>query len=250
LSGPACGICSNPALSLAIATLRGEGLTIEKIADRVKRPPSSVQRHLRHADTGRKRERRGGRPRKSDDCIHCSHCGFVTTAVDAQGLLKRAERLLWIAEGIASQAQSDNDARLTLAAVEIMAYARTNTATGRPVWEMPFDAPSCRRLSSRCSTSKKVVALVVALGAYSRRLEPYPGQPETPEKSRVSYPPLPSPTRLEPIQSSTAPVFRRKTAFRGYCSQSVAIDLRDRVGSGAFDQVRVYTEHDRWSRVT
>jgi transposase len=123
VSGPACGICSDPALSLAIATLRGEGLTIEKVADRVKRPQSSVQRHLRHADTGRKRERRGGRPRKSDDKSHCSYCGFVTDAVDAQGLLKRAERLLWIAEGIASQAQADKDAKLTLAAVDRAAKA-------------------------------------------------------------------------------------------------------------------------------
>jgi hypothetical protein len=37
---------------------------------------------------------------------------------DAQSLLRRAERVLWIAETIAAQAQRDDDARLALQAVD------------------------------------------------------------------------------------------------------------------------------------
>jgi hypothetical protein len=37
---------------------------------------------------------------------------------DAQSLLRRAERILWIAETIAAQAQRDDDARLALQAVD------------------------------------------------------------------------------------------------------------------------------------
>jgi hypothetical protein len=39
-------------------------------------------------------------------------------ATDAETLLRRAERLLWLAETIAAQAQKDDDARLALQAVD------------------------------------------------------------------------------------------------------------------------------------
>ena len=48
----------------------------------------------------------------------CSACGLSLTETDATSLLHRAERILWISETIAAQAQRDDDSRLALQAVD------------------------------------------------------------------------------------------------------------------------------------
>jgi hypothetical protein len=48
----------------------------------------------------------------------CSACGLSATAADAESLMRRAERLLGIAEEIAAKAKRDDDARLALMAVD------------------------------------------------------------------------------------------------------------------------------------
>ncbi len=57
-------------------------------------------------------------PRRRPVTGRCSTCGLSMTETDAQSLRRRAERLLWLAETIAAQAQRDDDARLALQAVD------------------------------------------------------------------------------------------------------------------------------------
>ncbi|HEX4014106.1 MAG TPA: hypothetical protein VHX17_09500 [Candidatus Cybelea sp.] len=48
----------------------------------------------------------------------CAVCGLSATETDAASLMRRAERVLWLAETIAAQAQRDDDSRLALQAVD------------------------------------------------------------------------------------------------------------------------------------
>lgn len=48
----------------------------------------------------------------------CEACGIAVDAADAESLLRRAERLLFLAEQIAVKARNEDDARLSLMAVD------------------------------------------------------------------------------------------------------------------------------------
>lgn len=48
----------------------------------------------------------------------CERCGVSVEKAEPEARLRRAERILWIAETIAAQAQRDDDARLALQAVD------------------------------------------------------------------------------------------------------------------------------------
>lgn len=121
---PKCAICIDPALSIAVKELRADGLGIVTIAERLKRSKSSVHRHLQHQqEATTKPASRGPRGKLSqtgrrDKAGRCSSCGLSATASDTESLMRRAERLLWLAETIAAQAHEDNDARLALMACD------------------------------------------------------------------------------------------------------------------------------------
>lgn len=113
-----CRVCSEPAVRIAVDELRAQNLSLREIAARMHRSKSSIGRHLQHVENPR---RRGARKRGTNASQagrlakdRCQTCGTSMTSTDAESLLKRVERLLWIAETIAAKAQADDDARLAL----------------------------------------------------------------------------------------------------------------------------------------
>ena len=120
---PRCLVCSNAATRVAADELRHKGLSLRDIQQKIGRSRSSLSRHFRHAEKAsialerpqKRHESRAGRQR---DASRCGACGISFTESDAESLLRRAERILWIAETIAAQAQRDDDARLALQAVD------------------------------------------------------------------------------------------------------------------------------------
>lgn len=122
---PRCSICTNPAALVAVNELIAQGKSIRDVAGQTKRTRSSIHRHVGHS----KREKTAAASRKSGGGAtssqagrqtsgRCATCGLSMSETDAQSLLRRAERILWIAETIAAQAQRDDDARLALQAVD------------------------------------------------------------------------------------------------------------------------------------
>lgn len=119
---PQCQVCKEAATRIAVDQLREQNLSIRAVAQRVRRSKSSVERHLKHAEKPSRRGKRAKREAASQagraGQDRCESCGVSMTSTDPEALLKRAERLLWIAETIAAKAQADDDARLALQAVD------------------------------------------------------------------------------------------------------------------------------------
>jgi hypothetical protein len=120
---PKCSVCDDPAAVLAVKELRSQGASIRAVAERLKREKSAIHRHLRHADLPPKPRTRSRDPKTSQTgrrakAGRCSTCGVSVENPEPSSLLKRAERILWIAETIAAQAQKDDDSRLALMAVD------------------------------------------------------------------------------------------------------------------------------------
>lgn len=117
-----CSICRDRASLVAVGELRSQGVPVRQIASRLKLAKSSVQRHLGHAEgPGLDRSRTSGRKLSQAGrgaSGRCQTCGTALDDADPKALVKRAERLLWLAEAIAAQAQRDDDARLALQAVD------------------------------------------------------------------------------------------------------------------------------------
>jgi hypothetical protein len=119
---PKCLVCIDPATRVAVNELRSQKCSIRDIASRVNRSRASVARHLKHAeipgrDSSAPSGRKSAQARRSV-AGRCLVCGLSSSATDSESLLRRAERLLWLAETIAAQAQRDDDARLALQAVD------------------------------------------------------------------------------------------------------------------------------------
>lgn len=124
-----CSVCIHPETA-QIAKAIAAGGSNRTLADRYGVKVSAVQRHRvnclrlprREKDTGASREPSdgGGSVRFDIDAgeARCSACGISGDAADPQALLRRAERLLWLAESIAAKARKDDDARLSLIAVD------------------------------------------------------------------------------------------------------------------------------------
>lgn len=126
-----CSVCQSAQTSSISKDLMA-GASLRDIANRYKVGAASVGRHLTNCLKQRRREQvapqeaRKARQHKAasspspvsrlDD--RCSKCGLSMTASDAEMLLKRTERLLWLAETIAAQAHQNQDSRLALQAVD------------------------------------------------------------------------------------------------------------------------------------
>jgi hypothetical protein len=119
---PKCRVCSDPAAVVAVRELRDDGLSLTSISQRVKKSRSSIDRHLKHVDAPKPPSHGHGRnvsqTRRRAKAGRCSSCGVSVENPEPSSLLKRAERILWIAETIAAQAQRDDDSRLALMAVD------------------------------------------------------------------------------------------------------------------------------------
>lgn len=120
---PRCSICTDAAARVAVDELAAKGGTVRSIAGQVRCSRSSVHRHLLHSrgkaaaaskTVGSRKSSQAGRLSSG----RCGACGLSIAETDPQSLLRRAERLLWIAETIATTAQRDDDARLALQAVD------------------------------------------------------------------------------------------------------------------------------------
>jgi hypothetical protein len=112
--------------------LRAQGHSLQTIADQLSSlfpgagpfTKSTVFRHLRKQEKDYDKAAGAGAKRKrfkrneSATPGRCASCGFSSEATDAASIVRRSERLLWVAEGIAARAQADNDARLALMAVD------------------------------------------------------------------------------------------------------------------------------------
>jgi hypothetical protein len=119
---PRCLVCADPAAIVAVNELRSQGLSIRNIAQRVKRTPASVNRHLCHANTprgeaARPRGRKSFQPKRVAGA-RCHTCGTAFDDPSPQALVKRAERVLAFGEQIMQQAIDDEDFRLALQAVD------------------------------------------------------------------------------------------------------------------------------------
>lgn len=108
------------------------------------------------------------------------------TSTDAESLLKRAERLLWIAETIAAKAQADDDARLALQAVD-RARAALETMM-RATGQIGGDGTSTTVIDAR----RQAITLIAKLSEDElRRLArgepiPLPHSPESPEFAQIA----------------------------------------------------------------
>jgi hypothetical protein len=127
-----CKICADADAIVAVAELRAKGASVRDISHRLSRPKSSIARHILHALAGKKpncaatsltgsekrRVSHAGRKAGRIADRRCRTCGLLAEDADPKQLVTRAERLLWLAEQIAAQAQKDDDARLALQAVD------------------------------------------------------------------------------------------------------------------------------------
>lgn len=121
-----CSICAHPELATITKAL-AQGVSYRDISSRYKITAASVHRHAarclrlvrRSEKSGASQTQAGNRDSSRFDSEgRCQSCGLSTTETDAASLMKRAERLLWIAETIAAQAKEADDSRLALQAVD------------------------------------------------------------------------------------------------------------------------------------
>ncbi len=120
-----CNACKHPR-SGDIAKAIAEGGSNSVLATRFEITESSLQRHrvnCLRAPRKARESRRDDASTKAGTSVRfengrCHECGTLIEDAAPQALIKRAERLLWLAETIAAQAQKDDDARLALQAVD------------------------------------------------------------------------------------------------------------------------------------
>jgi hypothetical protein len=124
----ACSVCKKMDANLARDIARAE--SNRTIADRHNLTPSAVQRHRVNCNQARHqavREPSKAAARKSDKTGRfdsdgrCPSCHQVTDdkeTLEPDALVRRAERLLAVAENIATRAEADNDNRLCLLALD------------------------------------------------------------------------------------------------------------------------------------
>jgi hypothetical protein len=128
-SEPRCSICTNPTARTAVAELRAKHVPFRDIASRLRLSKSSIARHCKHAEIAKKPGCIGERKSSaaSSHAGHvrssrCSVCGQLVgdseDTLDAKSIIRRAERILFVAEAIAAQAQGDDDPRTVLLAVD------------------------------------------------------------------------------------------------------------------------------------
>jgi len=123
---PKCLICGDQAVRIAVEQLHSQSKSIREISALTKRSRASVWRHIKHSGKSAEKpaaSRKSGAVRNAAQARQraagrCGACGLSIAETDPQSLLRRAERLLWIAETIATTAQRDDDARLALQAVD------------------------------------------------------------------------------------------------------------------------------------
>lgn len=130
-AGRKCSICAHPqasAINLALGRDRGSK---SEVAVRFGVSESSVQRHrANHLGLG-KTPTRGPKNKTAGNAApnarfdsdgRCPTCDQLTgegdEALEPKHIVKRAERILHVSESIALKAQDDNDARLSLLAVD------------------------------------------------------------------------------------------------------------------------------------
>jgi hypothetical protein len=120
-----CKVCADADAIVAVGELRTKGLSIRDIATKLRRPKSSIARHIRHAEAGKKsgsiglestlrRVSHAGRKAGRDAAGRCPTCGLVADDADPKALILRAERALHYGETIVMKAVADDDDRLAL----------------------------------------------------------------------------------------------------------------------------------------
>lgn len=129
--GRKCSTCSHPEL-VAIQLEVAQGVPYSDLGARYGLQKSSISRHFaNHVPRGNAATRSHSRGRKDGAAVkdsatsrstgRCESCGQVTNdgeALEPQALVRRAERLLNVAEGIALRAEADNDNRLCLMSLD------------------------------------------------------------------------------------------------------------------------------------
>lgn len=131
--GRACSICRHPDVG-AIQREIGEGVPLVDVCSRFEGiKKSALHRHMTN-HTGRPTEKRASRPsgigshnrpgKKSHPADgRCDHCGqLVGESADGRlepkDLIRRAERMLWTSETVATRALDGDDNRLVLLALD------------------------------------------------------------------------------------------------------------------------------------
>lgn len=131
--GRACSICIHPEVG-AIQRAVGEGVPLVDVCSRFEGiKKSALHRHMTN-HTGRPTEKRASRPsgigshnrpgKKSHPADgRCDHCGqLVGESADGRlepkDLIRRAERMLWTSETVATRALDGDDNRLVLLALD------------------------------------------------------------------------------------------------------------------------------------
>jgi hypothetical protein len=121
-----CSICGHAELA-AITKALAQGVSYRDISSRFGVTAASAQRHTarclrlvrRPEKSGASEERMNvADSSRFDSEGRCQKCGTLLDDPSPPALVKRAERLLWLAETIAAKAQKDDDARLALQAVD------------------------------------------------------------------------------------------------------------------------------------
>jgi hypothetical protein len=131
-----CSICSHPQ-GAAISKDLAAGASIRSAASRFGVTPAAVHRHLGGCLKVTRREKAPEKPGRDRSSVkagkvsrfapplqseadegRCDTCGISQADPKPDGLIRRAERLLWLAEQIAVKADRDEDARLALQAVD------------------------------------------------------------------------------------------------------------------------------------
>jgi hypothetical protein len=126
-----CSTCASPRLAEISKDLARNSASLRDLAARYGLTPSSLQRHRancllegKHARRGRKNlTPEGIKPKKRIESDgRCPTCDQMTgegnAALTPEQIIKRAERVLYLSEKIAAKAESNDDARLALSAVD------------------------------------------------------------------------------------------------------------------------------------
>ncbi len=131
-----CTACSHEQAG-DIAKELAQGVPFSDVAFRFNLKKSSIARHavncLHMVRSGKKQvsraktphsvrendlKRRSYRPASSQRTGRCDACGLSRDEIEPEALLRRAERILWLAETIAARAHAEDDSRLVLQAVD------------------------------------------------------------------------------------------------------------------------------------
>lgn len=126
-----CSTCASPRLAEISKDLARNSASLRDLAARYDLTASSLQRHRancllegKNARRGRKNlTPEGTKPKKRIESDgRCPTCDQMTgegnNALTPEQIIKRAERVLYLSEKIAAKAESNDDARLALSAVD------------------------------------------------------------------------------------------------------------------------------------